>query len=182
MLIIILFAVLIGFAIHMGNSSQKSNQNKVNESQLIATDSVINLSDSEKYMKYLTDSKRNKIVADYFNGMDKIKKNASLLYQSGITTGEPIDELIEQCYENIAQYDKWKKIANAEMEELPLNVPAFKRLAIIYDRQSKYDLELEVCKQAIARGLDMGMEARAAKCAKKLGIDLNEDTIQAMMK
>lgn len=185
MLVLILFALFMWFLFRMAKTANKSGNSESSpstNSSNATTSEVLYTDDSEWQTLYMTDPKRYKVVADYFQSMEKIQKNASLLYQAGITSGEPMDELISQCRENIELFDKWKAMSIDSGEELPVNVPAFKRLAIIYDRQGKYDLELEVCKEAIARGLDMGMESRAAKCAKKLGIELNDDTITAMMK
>lgn len=112
-------------------------------------------------------------IDEYFDTADKIRRIASTLYQLQIVDGERMDDLISLCYKNIEQFDKCVFFWNKYHESLPLSSEAFKRLAIIYDRQEVYDKELQICLEALKRGLNhsnMHMQSRAAKCIKKLGI------------
>lgn len=55
---------------------------------------------------------------------------------------------------------------------LPRSYPAFKKLAVIYEKAGKYDEAIEVCKKAIAAGYKQdgtegGMTARVKKLKEK---------------
>lgn len=52
-------------------------------------------------------------------------------------------------------------------EPSPKNIPPFKRLAMLYERQGKYESSIETCKSAIFLGMDE--RDRMLRMIKKAG-------------
>jgi tetratricopeptide (TPR) repeat protein len=68
--------------------------------------------------------------------------------------------------------ERLKYLRKAENVEFLLSVPSFQRLAIIYEKQGKYEEAIDICKLAISYGLKdstkSGFEGRIARLTKKL--------------
>lgn len=104
----------------------------------------------------------------YFKTMETVQTNASILYNLGITDGKKMDELIKLCYQNIDEFklacNHWKRYG----ETAPPSAPAYERLAIIYERQEKYDKAIKICIDAIKAGLaEDKYKKRLARLLKK---------------
>lgn len=52
-------------------------------------------------------------------------------------------------------------------ERTPTNIPAFKRLAMLYERRTNYEKSVDICKQAISLGMDE--RSRMVRMIKKAG-------------
>lgn len=63
-----------------------------------------------------------------------------------------IEKCIYYCTEDIERIDEFLN----EWDGGPPRIPAFKRLAIIYENQAEYDAAIDICDEAIERGLDDG--------------------------
>lgn len=88
----------------------------------------------------------------YLNDLNKIEKAWSRLYNSKQYTGAVADMLETACLRNIELY---KKISQAENERggtPPPNAPAFKRLAMLYEKQGLYEEAVLVCRDALDNG------------------------------
>ena len=122
-------------------------------------------SDEEKYERYL---KEVKCVADkYYNQLPKIQEGWSVLYNLGNYTGSLADKFEKDCLSNIESYKKMVVIDKKHGQKTATNIPAFKRLAMLYEKQGRFEESVEVCKQAIAYGMDE--RSRMARMIKKAG-------------
>ena len=95
-----------------------------------------------------------------------------LYYKQRDERDDAIEKCIVHCSEDIASIDAF--LSGWEQEHggpLP-RIPSFKRLAIIYEKQGKYDAALDVCEQALQRGLEDGtkggFEGRKQRILKKM--------------
>lgn len=117
---------------------------------------------------YLSASKK------YFDGMEEIETNWSVLYNLNCFTGARADKFIADCKKNINDFYSWQEIAKTYGEDSPPSVPAFKRLAMIYEKQGLYENSIAVCREAIlacacSDGTKGGMKGRLARMIKKSG-------------
>lgn len=110
----------------------------------------------------------------YFTGMEEIETNWSVLYNLNCYTGTRADKFIADCKKNINDFYSWQKIAKTYGEDSPPSVPAFKRLAMIYEKQGLYENSIAVCREAIlacacSDGTKGGMKGRLTRMIKKSG-------------
>ena len=122
-------------------------------------------SEEEKFMRY---GKEVKKVSDaYYSKLQIIEGNWSVLYNLG-TYNTPIAYKFEQdCLSNIADYKEMLRIDKKYGQKTATNIPAFRRLAMLYEKQGRYEAAIEVCKQAYAVGMDE--RSRMARMIKKAG-------------
>lgn len=122
-------------------------------------------SDAEKYERYLKEVKR---VADrYYNQLPKIQEGWSVLYNLGNYTGSLADKFEKSCLSNIESYKEILRIDMKHGQKTATNIPAFKRLAMLYEKQGRFEESAEVCRQAITYGMDE--RSRMARMIKKAG-------------
>lgn len=80
---------------------------------------------------------------------------------------DALEMCINYCKNDIDIVDKFLK----EWDGEPPRIPSFKRLAIIYEKQGKYQEAIEVCDKALKRGLEDntkgGFESRKERLKKK---------------
>lgn len=92
-----------------------------------------------------------------------------LYYKRREVREDAIEKCIRYCNQDIERIDEFLN----EWDGDPPRIPAFKRLAIIYENQGEYDAALEVCDEAIERGLDDGtkggFEGRKERIKNKMG-------------
>lgn len=110
----------------------------------------------------------------YFSGMEKIEEDWSILYNLKCYTGPKADKFINECKQNIDDFFSWQRIAQKYNETSPPSVPAFKRLAMIYEKQERYEDAISICKDALLAcahrdGSKGGMKGRLARMLKKAG-------------
>lgn len=96
-----------------------------------------------------------------------------LYYKQRDEREDAIEKCIEYCKADIDSIDEFHQELKEEYEDASLpRIPAFKRLAIIYERQSEFEKALEVCEEAIRRslsdGTQGGFEARKQRIENKL--------------
>lgn len=131
-----------------------------------------NFESADFYNYNLYDSAYRQIMDKYYKNMEKIQTNASILYNLGVIDGEKMDDLIQLCYQNIDEFKQsctqWRRYG----ESFPPSAPAFERLAIIYERQEKYEEAIKICVQAIKAGLaEDDYKKRIARLLKKSGAE-----------
>ena len=122
-------------------------------------------SETEKTMRHLAEVK--KVADEYFDQMQKIENDWSVLYNLGSYTNTLADNLEKDCLENIANYNKMRKIDKKYGVKSPENIPAFRRLAMLYGKQGRYEESIEICKQAYSCGMDE--RSRMLRMIKKAG-------------
>lgn len=122
-------------------------------------------SEEEKFMRYQKEVKK---VADaYYSRMQIIEGNWSVLYNLG-SYDTPLAEKFEKdCITNIADYKEMQRIDKKYGQKTATNIPAFRRLAMLYEKQGRFEDAVDVCKQAYALGMDE--RSRMARMIKKAG-------------
>lgn len=126
--------------------------------------------DTEIFIKY---QKEVKPISDkYFSLMQEIESNWSALYNLGDYTGKLAIAIEKKCLEDISLYKKMKQVDNKYGEVSPTNIPAFKRLAMLYEKQGKFEESANVCKQAFSLGMDE--RGRMVRMIKKVGRKPNQ--------
>lgn len=117
------------------------------------------------YTKYQNELKP---VSDkYYNLMTKIERNWSVLYNSKNYTGRLAVSFEKDCLDDIAYYKKMYEIDLKYGESSPLNVPAFRRLAMLYEKQERFEESVTICKEALLYGIDK--RSRMLRMIKKAG-------------
>lgn len=96
-----------------------------------------------------------------------------LYYKQRDEREDAIERCIECCKADIDSIDEFHQELQEENEDASLpRIPAFKRLAIIYERQGEFEKALEVCEEAIQRslsdGTQGGFEARRERIENKM--------------
>ena len=116
-------------------------------------------------------------VDKYYTGMENIQAMWSVMYNLKITTGEKAEQFENACYENIEDLKTMiaaKKAANFPID-IPPQIPAFVRLAMLYEKQQRYEEAINICVTAIKCGATHDgnkgtMYGRLARLVKKSGI------------
>ena len=116
-------------------------------------------------------------VDKYYTGMENIQAMWSVMYNLKITTGEKAEQFENACYENIEDLKTMiaaQKAANFP-SDIPPQVPAFVRLAMLYEKQQRYEEAINICVTAIKCGATHDgnkgkMYGRLARLIKKSGI------------
>lgn len=122
-------------------------------------------SETEIFLQYQNDVKS--ISDKYYSLMDNIQKDWSVLYNLKDYTGKIAHKIEEECFEDIALYNKMREIDMKYGESSPTNIPAFKRLAMLYEKQEKFEEAIDICKQACSFGMDE--RSRMIRMIKKAG-------------
>lgn len=121
------------------------------------------------------DSYENK----YFSGMEEIEAMWSVLYNLKIVTGEKADMFEQKCLQNISDF---QRIPPANIQATR-EVPAYTRLAMLYEKQERYDEAIAVCADAIRRGIVYDgskgqMYGRLARLIRKSGKQVDSDIVK----
>lgn len=127
------------------------------------------------YAEYNSDVQT--ISKKYYTGVENIEAMWSVMHNLKIANGEKADLFEKACYENI---DDLKALIDAEESinypnDIPPHVPAFVRLAMLYEKQERYEEAIKICGAAIKCGaVNDGskgkMYGRLARLIKKSGI------------
>lgn len=96
-----------------------------------------------------------------------------LYYKQRDERDDAIENCITYCKEDIERIDEFLRAWGAGPgNPKPPRIPAFKRLAIIYEQRGEYQQAIEVCERAIDLGLSDGtkggFEGRLERIMKKL--------------
>lgn len=123
-------------------------------------------SKAEKFQRYLNEVKA---VADrYYAQMQEIQQDWSVMYNLKTYTGPLADKFEKKCLANIEDYKEMRKIDRKYGEKTATNIPAFKRLAMLYEKQGRFEESIKVCMNAYSFGMDeRGRMANMIKKAKR---------------
>lgn len=106
----------------------------------------------EKHMKH--EKEFRPVFKKYYDLMNKIESQWSIVYRSKDYTCKLACEIEKECYETIKLFEKLREI-DLKYGETPMSgSKVFKRLAILYERQKKYEKAITVCKLACNLGID----------------------------
>lgn len=122
-------------------------------------------SDIETFEQYQNEIKS--IVSKYYELMTRIEQFWSLLYQSNNYTGDIAISVEKMCLQDISYYKKLREIDIKYNKKPETNIPAFKRLAMLYEKQGKFENSVSVCKEAISFGMDE--KGRMLRMIRKAG-------------
>lgn len=103
------------------------------------------------------------VLDAHFMYMEKIK----IFYKQRNTNPEALNLATQACKKQIAIAPKAALSFKRSWGELPAHT-GYEQLAIIYDKQQKYQEAIEVCKQAAKQGWTGNWEKRIEKYTKKL--------------
>lgn len=120
---------------------------------------------AEKFERYKNEVK---LFSDrYYKQIQEIEKDWSAIYNLGAYTGQLADKLEQKCLANIADYIEMRKIDRKYGEKTATNIPAFRRLAMLYEKQGRFEESVNVCKHACSLGMDE--RSRMIRMIKKAG-------------
>lgn len=117
-------------------------------------------SKTEIFMRYQKEVKP--FSESYFAYLTLIEKNWSTMYQSKDYNGAMSTKIEIDCVTAIAYYKKMKEIDDKYGEKTPTNIPPFRRLAMLYERQNRYEDCIRICKEAYQYGMDETGRMKAA--------------------
>lgn len=115
----------------------------------------------------------------YFSGMEEIEVMWSVLYNLKIVTGEKADLFEQKCLQNISDFQHMPSATTQATRD----VPAYARLAMLYEKQERYDEAIAVCADAIRRGIVYDgskgqMYGRLARLIRKSGKQVDDDIMK----
>ena len=102
----------------------------------------------------------------YFTNMKTIQDLWSKTSQTKDYTGDNAATLENLCTQNIAEYKKMIKTAKWK-DSPPKNIPAFKRLAMLYEKQDRYEAAYQVVQDSLKFGME-SERSRLDRLMKKL--------------
>ncbi len=103
----------------------------------------------------------------YYDLLEEIEKRWSTIYNLGDYNGPLAKSLERLCFKDIEYYKKMRDIQKKYKQVTPSTVPAYKRLAMLYERQKDYEKSIEICKEACLIGVNE--YSRLARMIKKSG-------------
>lgn len=109
----------------------------------------------------------NKVANRYYATMEQIEKEWSILYNLKEYTGNRAAAFEKACKDNIELYKRMHEIDLKYGEKTATNIPAYRRLAMLYEKQGFYEKSVAVCKEAISFGMDE--RSRMIRMIKKAG-------------
>ncbi|MDY4739377.1 tetratricopeptide repeat protein [Absicoccus porci] len=119
-----------------------------------------------KFQKYWNES--NQITNEYFDLLERIKRDWSTMYNLHDYTGQIATNLETNCKRSIELFNKWKKVSIKYDQDMPPGAPCYKRLAMLYEKQKKYEESIDVCKEAIHIGVNISdAKPRMVRMIKK---------------
>lgn len=104
---------------------------------------------------------------NYFYLLSLIQREWSVLYNLNNYNGQQAKEFEKMCLNDIGYYMEMREIDLKYNKNTPLNVPAFTRLAMLYEKQGEYEKAAFVCKEACILGIDE--RSRLVRMLKKAG-------------
>lgn len=144
---------------------------------------------SEMNQQTIYDSTARIYIDKYYKGMEEIESMWSVMYNLKIVNGEQADIFESKCKSNLIDLyqmlDVNKKYGYDST--MPPHVPAYVRLAMLYEKQKKYDKAIDICVEAIKAGAisdgNKGkMYGRLARLIRKSGIAVNDEVLALSMK
>lgn len=92
----------------------------------------------------------------YFKLINEIENNWSIMFNSKNYNNSLAQKTENLCLESIELFKQWATIENkyGTITSMPKNIPSSKRLAMLYEKQSKFEEAVTICKLAISCGMD----------------------------
>jgi len=125
----------------------------------------------------------------YFTHIQDIESMWSVMYNLKEMNGEKAYAFELKCKENINElYNMLNAARRTHYDSsMPLYVPAYVRLAMLYEKQERYQDAINICVQAIKAGaIEDGskgkMYGRLARLIRKSGIKANDEVSALLLK
>ena len=122
-------------------------------------------SEVERFERYQKELKP--FSTRYFKQMQEIEHEWSTLYNLGAYNSQLAYNLEQKCIANIADYTEMRRIDRKYGQKTATNIPAFRRLAMLYEKQGRFEDSVAVCKHAWSLGMDE--RSRMVRMIKKAG-------------
>lgn len=144
----------------------KSTKNKRNTAQQQRTYRQIQ-QDIRKYERW----QNSPVMNRHYELLEKERILYSKVHQSGNYHGPDAYRFEALCLEDISIAEEFIALCNECNQDIP-SYPAFKQLAIFYEKQGNYHLAIPLCDEAIRLGFTDdgtkdGMKGRLARLEKK---------------
>lgn len=115
----------------------------------------------------------------YFAVIPEIEAAWSVLYNLKSYTGPQADAFEQKCLANIQDFMSTPAAWRQGVRE----VPAYTRLAMLYEKQERYDEAIDICSAAIRNGITIDgskgqMYGRLARMIRKSGKTVSDDIIK----
>jgi len=132
------------------------------------------------------DEKYQSDLRQYYDFVDKVEQQYSTVHNMGAWSGPNANRLELLCKRNIGMAeglkDRWVKYK----QPLP-RIPAYQRLAMLYEKQEKYFDAANICMIAIQDGFskdstNSGMRGRLARMVKKGKLQATPEMLRELSK
>lgn len=128
-------------------------------------------------------------IDKYYKGLEEIEAMWSVMYNLKIVNGKQADIFEEKCRNNITDlYQMLDVNKKCKLDAtMPTHVPAYVRLAMLYEKQERYADAIDICVESIKAGaMNDGnkgkMYGRLARLIRKSGITVNDEVLELSMK
>lgn len=125
-------------------------------------------------------SYNNRESDKYYKGMDRIEAMWSVLQNLRIFTGEQADKFELECKKNINSFHRMIDYDMKKGMQTPKHAPCYMRLAMLYEKQERYEEAINICVMAIQAGAwddhsSGKMYGRLARLIRKSGLQVSPD-------
>ena len=128
----------------------------------------------EQYFKEL-----EPITDVYYDNLKKIEDTWSLMFNAKEFGGVRAEEFKKLCLDTTGLYVRMGRVNKKYNETHPSNCPAYKRLAMLYEKQGKYEEAADICAASLRSGSTADkMGARYIRMIKKTGREPNEKELE----
>lgn len=145
------------------------------------------LNNQPKFNYYRPDPEIEHFASIYYRDCEKIEQLWSVIYNLKSFNSVESKQLMDLCYKSISDYKLWKSAAYRKGfgNTIPSNVPAYKRLVMLFEKQENYVFAINVCIDAMKNGAVRddskgGMPGRLSRLIKKANITPTSEMIYYM--
>ena len=118
-------------------------------------------------------------TSEYYDNLTKIEDTWSLMTTLKEFEGPRAEAFEKLCLKSTGLYFHINHIRKKYGDELFQNCPAYKRLAMLYEKQKRYEEAVEVCAAALRAGSTAEkMSSRYIRMIKKTGREPNEKELE----
>ena len=120
---------------------------------------------------------------EYFQKVDQIEAMWSVIQNLKAFSGDQADQLETACLDLIEMYKDMVDFEGKQGIASPNNCPGYVRLAMLYEKQGRYDEGVKLCAEAIQAGAyadnsNGKMYGRLARLIKKSGMQYDDDILK----